>query len=225
MCTWNIMMYTTVKWLWMIIERCIFWWAFDPWAGGSMVWPTSSKRLREIGSEDFIRNAFSGLKEMQTNAFKPQESILNAFSVWKEIWTSKLKLKLKLKLFVKFERVCSHDPWSMIRKWEIRLKEVRRLLSFLNWFSDELQLLFFHRRLEQEASPRGDDCPSVDSSAFSGFPYCSLTILSTLIIHIIPYHSFLFLITPDDSILFIVIPYHSLPFHSLWFLSIPCHSL
>ena len=132
-----------------------------------------------------------------------------------ETWTSKLNMKLKLKLFVKFERVCSHDPWSMIRKWEIRLKEVRRLLSFLNWFSEELQLLFFHRRLKQEASPRGDDCPSVDSSAFSGFPYCSLTILSTLIIQLIPYHSFLFLITPDDSILFIVIPYHSLPFHSL----------
>ena len=43
-----------------------------------MVWPTSSKRLREIGSEDFIRNAFSGLKEMQTNAFKPQKLILKS---------------------------------------------------------------------------------------------------------------------------------------------------
>ena len=131
-------------------------------------------------------------------------------------------MKLKLKLFVKFERVCSHDPWYMIRKWEIRLKKVERLFSFLNWFSDELQLLFFHRRLEQEASPRGDDCPSVDSSAFSGFPYCSLTILSTLII---PYNSLSFLSIPYHSWLFHIIHCHSLPFLIIPFLMVPRYSL
>ena len=148
------MMHTTVELLWMIIERCIFWWAFDPWPGGSMVWPTSSKRLREIGSEDFIRNAFSGLKEMQTNAFKPQESILNAFSVWKEIWTSKLKLKLKLKLFVKFERVCWHDPWYMMRKCEINAQE-----SGIFWqFKIDFQKIcncFFPQEIGASGKPTG----------------------------------------------------------------------
>ena len=40
-----------------------------------------------------------------------------------ETWTSKLKMKLKLKLFVKFERVCWYDPWYMMRKCEINAQE------------------------------------------------------------------------------------------------------
>ena len=85
-------------------------------------------------------------------------------------------------------------------------------------------IVFFHRRLEQVASPPGDDCPSVDSSAFSGFPYCSLsmTILSTLII---PYNSLSFFSIPYYSWLFHIIHCLSLTFLIILFLMNPCYSL
>ena len=83
-------------------------------------------------------------------------------------------------------------------------------------------IVFFHRRLEQVASPPGDDCPSVDSSAFSGFPYCSLSILSTLII---PNNSLSFLSILYYSWLFHIIHCLSLPFLIIPFLMNPCYSL
>ena len=123
-----------------------------------------------------------------------------------ETWTSKLNMKLKLKLFVKFERVCWHDPWYMMRKCEINAQESGIFWQFKIDFQKICNCFFFTGdwskwQAHRETIVRPSTRPP--SQVFLIVPWQSFLLW---LFHIIPYHSFLFHIIPDYSISFIVFP-------------------